>query len=352
MYFTPKFIALFTALLIGILVSAVTYIFENQLTNNYVIASGLTSAVISLITTYTVLKFYIFKEIDNFYALLAQIKNQDYSIRIKKNKKTENNPLVKIKKEIAEFAEKKQMEIDELKKLETFRREFLADVSHELKTPIFSAQGFVHTLLDGAIEDLSVRDRFLEKAANSLDGLNVLVADLLTISQMEIGEIKMNEQHFDIHKLIEDIFEQLDETAKARHTKIRFSKNTLKSVYVYADKFRISQVMTNLIVNAIKYGHERGHVLVSIVVENEGVFISVKDNGPGIEQKHLPRIFERFYRIDRSRSRDKGGTGLGLAIVKHILEAHNSRIFVSSKPGNGSIFSFKLKKGKVINEKG
>ena len=351
MYFNSKFIAAAIALLTLVFVFLVIYIatpldfFQSGITS-------ISSAAIAGSIIFLVLKYFVFKEINNFYALLARIKNEDYSVRFKKGKRNENNPLIKIKREIAEFAEKKQMEIDELKKLETFRREFLADVSHELKTPIFAAQGFVHTLLDGAMEDLTVRDRFLQKAANSLEGLNVLVADLLTISQMEIGEIKMNEQNFDIHKLIEDLFDELDEAAKARATKMRFSKNTPKSCYVFADKFRLGQVMSNLIVNAIKYGNDRGHILVSLVIENEGVFVSVKDDGPGIEQKHLHRIFERFYRIDRSRSKDKGGTGLGLAIVKHILEAHNSRIFVSSKPGDGTIFSFKLKKGKVINEKG
>jgi len=351
MYFNSKFIAAAIAFLTWLLVFAILFLIL-PLNFAYVLVSSLVAAFIAGTLIFLVLKFFVFNEIYNFYALLARIKNEDYSVRVKKGKRSENNPLIKIKTEIAEFAEKKQMEIDELKKLETFRREFLADVSHELKTPIFAAQGFVHTLMDGAVDDLVVRDRFLQKAANSLEGLNVLVADLLTISQLEIGEIKMNHQNFDIHKLTEDIFDQLDEAAKMRATKMRFSKNTPKSCYVFADKFRINQVMVNLIVNAIKYGNDRGHILVSLVIENEGVFISVKDDGPGIEQKHLHRIFERFYRVDRSRSKDKGGTGLGLAIVKHILEAHNSRIFVSSKLGNGTIFSFKLKKGKVINEKG
>ena len=344
-------IAVALAFAIGLLLFLLLYVVVNIEVRLSLIAAC-SSVPISGLLIFFILKYFIFNEINNFYALLARIKNEDYSVRLYKSKHKESNPLIKIKNEIAEFAEKKQMEIDELKKLETFRREFLADVSHELKTPIFAAQGFVHTLLDGAVDDLLVRDRFLEKAANSLEGLNILVADLLTISQMEIGEIKMNEQHFDIHKLTVDIFDQLDEAAKTRGTKMRFSKNTPKSCYVLADKFRISQVMTNLIVNAIKYGNDKGHILVSLVLENESVFVSVKDDGPGIEQRHLPRIFERFYRVDRSRSRDKGGTGLGLAIVKHIIEAHNSRIFVSSKHGNGTIFSFKLKKGKVINEKG
>jgi two-component system phosphate regulon sensor histidine kinase PhoR len=286
--------------------------------------------------------------------LLEKIKKKDYALpgKSKLTEETNSNPLVQIKSEIKDFALKKQEEIEELKKLETFRREFLADVSHELKTPIFAAQGFLHTLLDGAIDDMEVRDKFLNKAAGSLDGLNILVEDLITISQLEIGEIKMNYQNFDIHKLVEEIYDQLEETALRRSTRLRFYRFSPKSCYVYADKIRIGQVMTNLIINAIKYGKDKGTVTVSFAIENDYVFISVKDDGPGIAAKHLDRIFERFYRIEKSRSKERGGTGLGLAIVKHILEAHNSRIHVSSKLGEGTIFSFKLKKGKVINENG
>lgn len=351
MLFNSKVIALF----LGCSIALLTFLFLQLITGT----SGqviFTSVVISFLSSsifiFLTLEYFVFKEINQIYSLLERIKKKDYSVKIRKEPKGTSNPLIKIKREIADFAEKKQIEIEELKKLETFRREFLADVSHELKTPIFSAQGFVHTLIDGAINDLEVRDRFLNKAAASLEGLNILVKDLITISQLEIGEIKMHYQNFDVHKLTADIFDQLDEQAKKRGTKLKFHKHSPKSCYVYADKNRIYQVLSNLVVNAIKYGNDKGNILVSIVVENEFVFVLVKDDGPGIEQKHLHRIFERFYRIDRSRSRDQGGSGLGLSIVKHILEAHGSKIFVSSKPGNGTIFSFKLKKGKVINEKG
>jgi two-component system phosphate regulon sensor histidine kinase PhoR len=351
MLFNSKVLALF----LGCSIALLTFFFLNVVigipfreTYIPVLVSFFSSAVFIFLT----LEFFVFKEIDEIYSLLERIKKKEYSIYFRKENWNTSNPLIKIKSEIADFAEKKQIEIEELKKLETFRREFLADVSHELKTPIFAAQGFVHTLIDGAINDLEVRDRFLGKAANSLEGLNILVKDLITISQLEIGEIKMQSQNFDIYKLTAGVFDQLDEEAKKRGTRLKFHKHSPRSCYVYADKNRLSQVLTNLIVNAIKYGNDKGNIIVSFVAENDFVFVSVKDDGPGIEQKHLHRIFERFYRIDRSRSRDQGGTGLGLAIVKHILEAHQSKIFVSSKPGKGTIFSFKIKKGKVINEKG
>ncbi|MFL5731119.1 MAG: sensor histidine kinase [Cytophagaceae bacterium] len=350
MLFNSKIISFLLALTIT-LVTALLYFF--------VVGDMTGISMVSLITfvasgglIYLVLELFVFREIKQIYELLEKIKRKDYNINVQYTEEETSNPLILIKKEIGDFAENKQKEINELKKLETFRREFLADVSHELKTPIFAAQGFVHTLIDGAIDDFGVRDRFLSKAANSLDGLNVLVEDLITISQLEIGEIKMQYSNFDIYKLTEDIFEQLEKAARDRGVKLKFYKYSPKSSYVYADKVRIGQVMTNLIVNAIKYGKEKGTVLVSFSIEGSDVFVSVKDDGPGIEEKHLKRIFERFYRIEKSRSKDKGGSGLGLAIVKHILEAHHSKISVYSKSGEGTIFSFMLKKGKVINENG
>ncbi len=297
---------------------------------------------------YFLLDRYIFSEVRSMHELLSHIDKKEYDA-IQKEYLESDNPLVQVKKEVADFALQKQLEINELMKLETFRREFLADVSHELKTPIFAAQGFIHTLIDGAIDDLDVRDRFLEKSANSLDNLHILVEDLLTISHMEIGEITMHMSSFDLMKLTIEIFEQLEETAKKRGIKLRLHKFSPRSCYVFADKFRLSQVMTNLLVNGIKYGKEKGLVEVAMTVEGDSVLVSVRDDGPGIEPPHLNRIFERFYRIDKSRSKLQGGTGLGLAIVKHILEAHESKIEVESKLKEGTLFFFRLKKGKVIN---
>jgi two-component system, OmpR family, phosphate regulon sensor histidine kinase PhoR len=313
---------------------------------------SLVVGAIFFLFTYVIIYFLIFKELDNISALLSKIKKKDYAHIYAKDYRYSSNPLDEIKQEITNFAKQKHNEISELQKLEIFRREFLADVSHELKTPIFSAQGFIHTLIDGAVDDENVRDRFLQKAAHSIEGLNVLVQDLITISQLEIGEIKMHFTNFDLLKLTQDIFDQLEERAANKGTTLRFNKFTPKSCYIFADKLRIGQVMTNLIVNAVKYGNEKGFVEVNFLIEGEYVHVSIKDNGPGIEEKHLSRIFERFYRIEKSRSKDQGGTGLGLAIVKHILEAHESRIQVYSNMNEGTEFTFTLRKGKVINEKG
>ncbi len=267
-----------------------------------------------------------------------------------KRLKNTSNPLQKINQEIFTFATKKQQEIDELKKLENYRREFLADISHELKTPIFAAQGFVYTLLDGAVDDKQVRDKFLKKAAKSLDGLHILVQDLLTLSQMETGETKMHFENFDLIKLIEDVIDQLEQKADKRGIKIKLFMDITKPYIVNADKLRISQVLTNLVDNAIKYGFDKGSVEVFVERERDNYMVSIKDNGPGIAPEHLSRIFERFYRIDKSRSKDKGGTGLGLSIVQYIVEAHKSKVSVTSKIGKGTTFSFKLRKGIKYSE--
>jgi two-component system phosphate regulon sensor histidine kinase PhoR len=266
---------------------------------------------------------------------------------IKREKSGALNPLQNINDEIYSFALLKQKEIDELKKLEAFRREFIADVSHELKTPIFAAQGFVHTLLDGAVNDKQVRNRFLKKAARSLDGLDMLVQDLLTLSQIESGDIKMKFEPVDLWKLSSEVVDQFEEKAAKKNIRLKLVDSDHR-MSVHADWKRITQVMTNLISNAINYTPEGGEVTVSFDVSKKNITVFVTDNGEGIPQQHVSRIFERFYRVDKSRSREKGGTGLGLAIVKHILEGHGSHADVESVVGKGSTFSFKL--GRVRGE--
>ena len=264
---------------------------------------------------------------------------------IKKEQSGALNPLKNINEEIYSFALLKQKEIDELKKLEAFRKEFIADVSHELKTPIFAAQGFVHTLLDGAVNDKNVRTRFLKKAAKSLDGLDVLVQDLLTLSQIETGDIKMKFESIDLHKLCAEVVDQLEEKSEKKEIRLKLMDPQHK-LLVHADWQRITQVVTNLVSNAINYTGEGGEVIISFETSKKNITTSVTDTGDGIPQQHFSRIFERFYRVDKSRSREKGGTGLGLAIVKHILEGHGSRAEVESEVGKGSTFSFKLQKSK------
>lgn len=306
--------------------------------------------------SYITLEFSIFREISRIDELFSKLKKRDLSFAQQPELvKRSSNPLKQIKSEIHTYAILKQREIEELRRMAEFRREFLADVSHELKTPIFAAQGYIYTLLDGAVKDKSVRNRFLKKAAKSLDGLDVLVQDLLMLSQLETKQIKMHFSYFNIIPVVEDVFDQLEGKAEKKNIKLKLPKDAPDQLWVWADKQRIQQVIMNLTSNAIKYSKEeeshKGCVELLLTLQEEKVRISVQDNGRGIPEEHLGRIFERFYRVERSRSKSSGGSGLGLSIVKHILEAHNAQIQVKSKVGEGSTFSFELNKAKPKSDK-
>jgi two-component system, OmpR family, phosphate regulon sensor histidine kinase PhoR len=287
----------------------------------------------------------VFREIKNVYSSFEKIKRQEFR-KVEGRSLFTADPLRKIKDDIYQIAERKQQEIDELKHLQVMRREFLADVSHELKTPIFAAQGFIHTLLDGAMDDPAVRNRFLQKAANSLDGLDTLVQDLISISQFEKGVVKMEKLDFDAVQLAREVFEQLEQKADSRQISLHLEVKPNEKVMLHADPNRIRQVFINLVDNAIKYGRTGGNIWVSFAEGRKRYTITVKDDGTGIAQEHINRIFERFYRIDKSRSRDSGGSGLGLAISKHIIEAHRSFIAVKSELGKGTTLRFKLLRAK------
>lgn len=255
------------------------------------------------------------------------------------------NIAASINKILVDWSNESREEIDHLKQVETYRREFLTNVSHELKTPIFSAQGYVHTLIDGGIDDQDINMLYLQKASRSIDRLINIVDDLESISRLEAGDLIIEPRTFDIGDLAQDVIESLELQAKERNVKLILTDSTEKC-YAYADKDLIRQVFVNLIVNSIKYGKRDGNTEVHYQYTGEEVIVEVKDDGIGIEKGHLPRLFERFYRVDKSRSRDQGGTGLGLAIVKHILEAHHQTISVNSEIGTGTIFSFSLKRSK------
>jgi two-component system, OmpR family, phosphate regulon sensor histidine kinase PhoR len=246
--------------------------------------------------------------------------------------------------EVNRLTEKIEGEFKNISKLEKIRSEFLGNVSHELRTPIFSIQGYLETLLDGAINDPSVNIDFLQKIQKHSERLNNLLGDLIEISKIESGELKLSYRFFDIPEFIDSIVDEMVPVAAQKKIDLRFEYSQKKSISVYADRDRIRQVMINLIDNAIKYNKANGSIEVSLENDKEKVIISVKDTGLGISAEHLPRIFERFYRVDKTRSREIGGTGLGLAIVKHIIEAHKGEIKVESRIGEGSKFSFALSK--------
>jgi len=248
----------------------------------------------------------------------------------------------KLSEALNSMVEKLEDDIGKLKKLERVRSEFLGNVSHELRTPIFALQGMLETLLNGALDDRTVNRDFVQRALDNTQRLNTLLGDLIEISRIESGEMKMSFRYFDLSEFLEHIMEEMLPIARKNNLELLFTKFQEK-IEVLGDKERLRQVMINLIDNAIKYTNAGGNITLSCERANDGVRIEVKDTGTGISQEHLPRIFERFYRIDKERSREAGGTGLGLAIVKHIIEAHGSKVDVQSEVTKGSTFSFSLK---------
>ncbi len=247
--------------------------------------------------------------------------------------------------EIEKFAQDKKIEIDTLNIREAYRKDFLGNISHELKTPLFTVQGYILTLLDGALEDKNVRRKYLLRANKGVERLIYIVKDLDMITKLEVGDLNLELVDFDIIELIENVFELLEMKAAKNKIALTFDMEYRYPILVHADRDKIQQVLTNLLVNSIKYGQENGTTEVSVenLIKNK-VIVRVTDNGEGIAQRHIPRLFERFYRVDQSGSRSEGGSGLGLSIVKHIIEAHNEKIYVESAEGVGSEFSFTLEK--------
>ncbi|MCQ0111764.1 two-component system, OmpR family, phosphate regulon sensor histidine kinase PhoR [Zhouia amylolytica] len=249
--------------------------------------------------------------------------------------------------EIEKFAKDKKLEIETLKVRENYRKEFFGNVSHELKTPLFTVQGYIETLLDGAMDDKKVRKKYLQRANKGVERLIYIVKDLDMITKLEVGDLHLEYEEFDIVELVQSVFEMFEMKAAKKNITLTFDMPYDEPIMVYADKERIQQVVTNLVVNSIKYGREEGTTEVSIenLIKNK-VIVRITDNGEGIEKHNIARIFERFYRIDKSGSRKEGGSGLGLSIVKHIIEAHKEKIYVESVFGMGSEFSFTLEKAK------
>jgi two-component system phosphate regulon sensor histidine kinase PhoR len=261
------------------------------------------------------------------------------------NNKSSDELLENMELEIEQWESEKIKEIDKLKEQEAFRREFLGNLSHELKTPVFSIQGYILTLLEGGLDDQEVNKLFLERASKATERMASIISDLDQITKIEADSLKLDIRPFDIVDLVKDTFESLDLKAKEKNIALTL-ENDYSPIVVDADKNKIAQVLTNLIGNSIFYGNQNGKTVISISNVDDLVLISVQDNGLGIEEVHLSRLFERFYRVEKSRNRNEGGSGLGLAIVKHLLEAHGQSITVKSKVGKGSTFSFGLSKSK------
>lgn len=250
-------------------------------------------------------------------------------------------------KEVKKFARDKKLEIETLKIREEYRKEFLGNVSHELKTPLFTIQGYLLTLLDGAMEDKNIRKKYLERAEKGVERLIYIVKDLDMITKLEVGEINLDVTKFDIVEVIQNVFDLFEMKAANKNITLTFDTKYAKPIWVMADQEKIQQVVTNLVVNSIKYGKKGGTTEVGIEdLTKDKVIVRITDNGEGIEKQNISRLFERFYRVDKSGARSEGGSGLGLAIVKHIIEGHDEKIYVESQIGVGSEFSFTLEKAK------
>lgn len=286
---------------------------------------------------------FIYKKIRLIYKAIPGFKSRIENKVASPN--TQTGSIEGIREAVLEWSARQNMEIEELRKMADYRREFLGNISHELKTPIFNIQGYVLTLLDGGLEDPAINKDYLLRTEKSINRLIAIVEDLEEISKLESGELKLNLSFFDLTELSRDVADFLEMKARKNNSVISISNELQRPLIVHADKKRIRQVLINLFENAIKYGDkEQNQILVRFFDMDEHYLIEVKDNGPGIPEESLPRIFERFYRTDKGRSRDTGGSGLGLAIVKHIIEAHGQSIRVRSKLSKGTVFAFTLPK--------
>lgn len=296
----------------------------------------------------TFLVVYILGNVYTRSFLYSKLKEISKDILPEKNiSQTVTTNMEELASEIKDYDSKRKSEFSEMKKLESFRREFIGNLAHEIKTPLFTSQSYILTLLDGALKDENVNIKYLKTASKAIDRLNLIVKDLDLITKIESGESILNKNKFDIINLTENVFEMLEFTAKKKKIKLTVNKDKGLETKVIADKEKIEQVLTNLIDNSIKYGKDNGTTEIVIQSLNEDkIIVRVTDNGVGFKKENYTRIFERFFRVDRSGSRSAGGSGLGLAIVKHIIDAHDEKIYVESEFGVGSEFSFTLEKSK------
>jgi|SRR5690606_34909195 len=330
------------AILVASAVALVSFFLKLELLE--IIAIFISAAIISFVIFYILMERYVYSKIKIIYKLIHHLK-LGKDIKDTLAEQVSSDPIGDVQKEVREWATDKKKEIDALKSQEKYRREFLSNISHEFKTPLFAIQGYIDALQDGLIdEDTKLANKFLDKAANNLDRLSYLIKDIDEISKLESGELSINFQQFDLSILINEVIESLELKAQKHKIRLHFNDKPKTHSMVNADREKVRQVLANLLSNSIKYGKENGETEITLFELHDQMLIEIADDGIGIDEENLPRIFERFYRTEKSRARDVGGSGLGLSIVKHILEAHQQTISVQSKEGTGSTFSFTLEK--------
>lgn len=342
--FSAQQVAVFTSVPIALLAALGTLVSGSGM----IIVGGMLAAVgiFSYLLILFIVKIFIQRRIKLIYKLIYQTKATKKEEFYYKNILPQKS-IDEVNEDVEKWAQQHTEEIEILKKNEAYRKEFLLNLSHELKTPIFAIQGYVDTLLNGALEDPTVNKKFLNNASKNVDRLVNLVKDLDGISRLEMGEQHLYRSNFIIQDLLKEVFESLSINADERQISFNIKKGCETPVMVNADKEKIRQVLINLVDNAIKYGKQNGTIEASVYkVDGKRILIEISDDGAGISEEHLPRIFERFYRTDLARNRKVGGSGLGLSICKHIIEAHGQTIHVRSKIDVGSSFGFTLDAGK------
>ena len=329
-----------TFMLISFLFTLIVHFSMVELSNSLIVAIPIVSGIFAYLVFYFLLKGFIQYRLSLIYRSiqLKQPENITFS-------KSIDSLMEDAEKNVSEWKENSAIEISKLKEQAAFRKEFLGNLAHELKTPVFSIQGYLLTLLDGGLEDPNVNRSFLERASKSTERITGILEDLDQITRMETENLRLEIRSFDIVELLKESFETFELIAKEKDFKVTFEK-TFSPKYVQADRNKMGQVFTNLISNAISYGKDKGELVVSILDIEDRYLLEFKDNGPGIEPHHLSRLFERFYRVEKSRNRNEGGSGLGLAIAKHIVESHGQSIQVKSQVGIGTTFVLTIEKSK------
>ncbi len=341
---TPRQIAFIISLLAVLLTTAILLLFEHLIPSYswyYLLVSLGILFILMFWGILSLLNYFITEKINPIYKTIRNISVPDKVLR---GDLSGRDIISEVKDEVINWAKGKTQEINQLKQMEKHRKEFLGNVSHELKTPIFNIQGYVLTLLDGGLEDPSINRMYLERTEKSINRMISIVEDLEIISRLESGELKLMKEKFDIVRLVEEVVETQEMRAQEKGIRLAIQGGTERKIFVRADRKRIYEALNNLVINSIIYGIEWGRTTISFSDMGDNILIDVTDNGIGIPEEDIHRIFERFYRVDRSRSRHFGGTGLGLSIVKHIIEAHNQTINVRSSKEEGSSFAFTLKK--------
>lgn len=338
---TPLQVTLLVSLLVAILSATIVLAYGN-VKKEIVFIIFIVTGITTYVTISIFLKYFIYDRIKVIYKTISHFKatgnNHSKEISLLEDSITVAD------KYVLNWQEDYTKEINELKQTEQYQKDFLGNVSHELKTPLFNIQGYILTLLDGGIDDKNVSVNYLKRAERSVERMVAIVDDLQSITQLERGSLELDYETFNIIELAAEVINALEFIAEDNAIQLRFDKEYTKPIWVSADKFRIRQVFVNLLMNAIRYSNNNGYAEVRFFDMDELCLVEVADNGVGIDPKHFSRIFERFYRVDKHRSREHGGSGLGLAIVKHIIEAHNQKINVRSAVNVGSTFAFTLKK--------